>query len=75
MSISFDNKTYWERINGEYPPLKRMAFTLLSDSTFRNDLVSVKKGQEDIAQRHKIELEEIQRNDKKLREKFLNGIK
>lgn len=45
-----------------------MAFTLPSDSTFREDLIWLKNGDEDASQRYKVKLEEIQRNDKKLRE-------
>jgi hypothetical protein len=45
-----------------------MSFTLVSDSTFREDLIWWKKKDEDAAQRIKVKLEEIQRQDKKLRE-------
>ena len=47
-----------------------MAMTLPSDSTFREDLILLKKGNEDLAQKCKIKLEELQRNDRKLREKM-----
>ncbi len=66
--IKFDGETYWKYDPDAYPAMRRMAFTLPSDSTFREDLNWWKNGDEDTAQRYKIKLEEIQRNDKKLRE-------
>jgi hypothetical protein len=51
-----------------FPKFKRMAYTLPSDSMFREDLSWFKKGDENIAQKFKIKLEEIQRKDKKSRE-------
>jgi len=45
-----------------------MAFTLPSDSSFREDIIWWKKEDEDLAQRYKVKLEEIQRKDKKMRE-------
>jgi hypothetical protein len=48
-----------------------MAYTLPSDSTFREDLIWLKKGDEETAQKFKIKLEEIQRKDKKMREERL----
>ena len=47
-----------------------MDFTLPSDSTFREDVLLFKEGKEDEAQKIKEKYEEIQRNDRKLREKF-----
>jgi hypothetical protein len=44
---------------------------LFSDSILRDDLVWMKKGDETLSQRFKVKMEEIQRNDKKLREKNL----
>lgn len=44
-----------------------MDFTLPSDSTFREDLVWFKTQDLDMAQKYKVKLEEIQRNDRKLR--------
>ena len=48
---------------------ERQDFTLPSDSTYREDIVLMKNGLLDLAQHAKINLEEKQRNDKKLREK------
>jgi hypothetical protein len=45
-----------------------MAYTLSSDSTFRQDLIWLKKGDEDMAQKLKVKLEEVQRKDKRARE-------
>jgi hypothetical protein len=51
-----------------------MAYTLPSDSTFREDLNLLKKDEE-ASQRYKIKLEEIQRNDRKLRDTYLKNKK
>lgn len=69
-NIKFDNKIYWQYGQDDYPKFKRMAFTLPSDSTLREDLYWLKKSEEDLSQVYKIRLEEIQRNDKKLREVY-----
>jgi hypothetical protein len=45
-----------------------MALTLVSDSTFRDDMYWLKKGDENMAQKFKVKLEEIQRQDKRNRE-------
>lgn len=66
--LKFDGETYWEYQKDVFPAMKRMAFTLPSDSTFREDLIWLKQNDEDTSQKLKIKLEEIQRNDKKLRE-------
>jgi hypothetical protein len=66
--IRFDNQVFWEYSMFNFPKLRRMAFTLPSDSTFREDLIWLKKGDEETAQKFKVRLEEIQRKDKKLRE-------
>jgi hypothetical protein len=66
--LKFDTNIFWEYSQYNFPKFLRMAYTLPSDSTFREDLIWFKKGDEDIAQRFKIKLEEIQRKDKKLRE-------
>jgi hypothetical protein len=52
-----------------------MAFTLPSDSTFREDLIFWMKKDEDNAQRFKVKLEEIQRKDRKLRESYMKTKK
>jgi hypothetical protein len=72
--VKFDGKTYWEYNYDGFPQLKRMGNTLPSDSMFREDLIWLKKSDEDMAQKFKIKLEEKQREDKKLREKNLTNI-
>lgn len=66
--IKFDGTTYWEYGKYEYPKLRRMAITLPSDSTFREDLNWLKQGDENESQKIKTRLEEIQRLEKKMRE-------
>jgi hypothetical protein len=51
-----------------------MAYTLPSESTFREDLIWLKKGDEETAQKFKIKLEEIQRK-KRAREAYEKKIK
>lgn len=75
--VKFDGVTYWEYDYNGFPALKRMKNTLQSDSMFREDLIWLKKGDEDMSQKYKIKLEEKQREDKKNREKhaIANGRK
>ncbi len=77
--IKFDNVYYWEYEKTYHPEFRRMRYTLPSDSTLREDINWLKHGNglnepsesnESCAQKAKIKLEEIQRNDKKLREKI-----
>ena len=55
-----------------YPffPMEKQTFTLPSDSLYREDLILLKTGDAEMAQKAKMNLEEIQRNDRKLREKY-----
>jgi len=69
--IKFNEDFYWQKDKLEHPTYKRMKFTLPSDSTFREDIIWLRKQNEDMAQKAKINLEEIQRGDKKNREKFM----
>jgi hypothetical protein len=74
--LKFDGETYWEYQKYEFPSLRRMAYTLPSDSTFREDLNVWKVDKdEDKAQRLKVKFEEIQRKDKKLRENWAKEMK
>ena len=68
--VKIDNKLYWEYGKLEPYPLEKMEFTLPSDSLYRDDLLLKKKENEDLAQHAKIKLEEIQRKDRKLRERY-----
>jgi hypothetical protein len=66
--INFDGVTYWRQGGVQLLPMERMNFTLPSDSTYREDILLYKNNHIDYAQDAKVYLEEIQRNDKKLRE-------
>jgi len=66
-NVNFGEDTYWEYNPNEFPGLKRMKLTLPSDSTFREDIIWLKKKDEDMAQKFKTKLEESQRYDRKLR--------
>lgn len=63
-----DNKLYWQYDQENFPVFRRLFYTLPSDSTFREDLILFKNKDELNAQQAKIKLEDIQRNDTKLRE-------
>jgi hypothetical protein len=73
--VKYDGKTYWAYDYDGFPKIKSMDNILFSDSIYRDDLVWIKKGDEDLSQRFKLKLEEIQRNDKKLREGNMKLIK
>lgn len=62
-----DNVEYWRNGELEFPTMEKMKFTLPSDSRLRADVILLKNGYEEYAQQAKMSLEEIQRNDKKLR--------
>jgi hypothetical protein len=68
--LRFHGDVFWKLADYTFPKFKRMAFTLPSDCTFREDLNWLKKGDENMAQKYKVKLEEIQRHDRKLRESF-----
>ena len=68
--ISFDNEVYWTKNNDDLLNLYFMEFTLPSDSTFREDVKLFKEGKEEEAQKIKEKYEQIQRDDRKLREKY-----
>jgi hypothetical protein len=51
--------------------MHKMDFTLPSDSLYREDLILFKQDYQDLAQDAKIYMEELQRHDKKLREKLM----
>ena len=69
-NICFDKKEYWKQGQYDLLPMMRMENTLLSDSWNRDDLRDFIKGDEENAQKNKEKLEEIQRRDRKLREKY-----
>jgi hypothetical protein len=68
--ISFDGAKYWERDATwvrEVPLESVKTEPLPSDCRFREDLVALKAGDEETAQREKTRIEEDQRRDRKLR--------
>ncbi len=67
--LKFEGVNFWNYEQCEHPDFKRMSYTLPSDSTFREDLNWLKKGDESMSQKAKIKMEDNQRNDKHLREK------
>jgi len=73
-SISFDDTILWDYDTFMHYELERVEYTLPSDSTLREDLLFLKSGNEDQAQKEKIRLEDAQRNDRKLREKYVKSL-
>ena len=71
-NICFDKKEYWKQGDYDLLPMMKMENTLQSDSWNRDDLKDFIKGDEESAQKNKEKLEEIQRGDRKLREKYKN---
>lgn len=67
--IKFDNVFYWKHADTIIHQMERQEFTLPSDSLFRDDLLLFREGNLDLSQQAKTNLEEIQRNDRKLRSK------
>lgn len=67
--LKFDDTIYWDYSTfGHYNVERREDdFVLPSDSTKREDLIILKLGNENEAQKAKVRLEEIQRVDRKLR--------
>ena len=70
-SIIFDNKTYWSIFDPEQTWTQNgIDFIFPSDSTKREDLIALIKGDLDESQNQKEKLEQIQRDDLKLRENY-----
>lgn len=66
--LNFDDVRYWDARNTlKFPVKHRTTGILPSDSSYRDDLISYKAGEMDDAQNNKEKLEQIQRNDAKLR--------
>ena len=67
--VIFDNKTYWSIFDPEQTWTQNgIDYILPSDSTKREDLIALIKGDLDESQAKKEKLEQIQRDDLKLRE-------
>ena len=69
--IDFDGIRYWDRRHSDLFEFF-MTANLPSDSEFREDLVALRDGNMELAQSNKEMMENSQRNDRELREKFLN---
>lgn len=69
-SCCFDDVVYWRNGEVKLAKEKPMEFTLPSDSRWREDVVLFKYGKEEMAQFAKMTLEDLQRKDAKLREKY-----
>lgn len=65
-----DDELMWDYNDYKHYDLLRMAYTVPSDSTLREDLVLLKTGDEEAASQAKVKLEEIQRKDRKLRAQY-----
>jgi hypothetical protein len=69
--VMIDGEKYWE-IDKQLPlPVTDATNPLPSDSSYREDLKAFKANNEEEAQRQKEIMEEVQRNDRKLRDKFV----
>jgi hypothetical protein len=73
--VKFDGKNYWNYDYDGFPKIKSTKNVLFSDSIYRDDLVWIKKGDENLSQKFKVKLEGIQRRDKKLREENMKAAK
>ena len=68
--LKFDDVVYWKSKNIPLAPLYKMDYIIPSDSTQREDLRNFINGNETEAQVIKEKYEDIQRNDRKLRENY-----
>ena len=68
--IKFDNTVYWNIKDYKYFELYEQEHKLKSDSSYRDDLKCINENLMDLCQVKKEELEEIQRNDHKLRDEY-----
>jgi hypothetical protein len=69
-NLYIDDVLYWSWSDFVHFDLLRMAYTLPSDSTLREDLSLLKSGNEEAAGEAKVKLEDLQRKDRKLRAKY-----
>ena len=73
--ISFDNVEYWNNNKTKSLTIFSHEFTLPSDGRYREDLINLIKGNQEQSQSEKEKLENIEKQDKKLREKYLKNKK
>jgi hypothetical protein len=65
-----DDEPYWNVDDYELIPMRKVNLTLPSDSSLREDLKYFINNEEHISQEIKEKYEQIQRDDRKLREKY-----
>ena len=72
--LYFDGKCYKSKEEGPFPlKVERMKYLLPSDSIWREDVICKLWGDNDRSNREKERLENLQRNDRKLREKYMKS--
>lgn len=69
-SITIDDEVVWQYDPSSFPAINRMDYTLPSDSTLRSDIIMLKEDQLEFGQTCKVTIEQAQRKDKALREKY-----
>lgn len=69
-SLRCDDEIYWHVNEYDVLPMRRMKYILPSDSINREDLKYFINNDEKLAQEIKENFEQLQRDDRKLREKF-----
>ena len=70
VEVLFDDKIYWKMNDMPLLPMMQMKFMLPSDTSLREDLIAFMSGDLKLAQDKKELVEEKQRVDRKLREKY-----
>ena len=75
VEVLFDDKIYWKMNDMPLLPMMQMKFMLPSDTSLREDLIAFMSGDLKLAQDKKELVEEKQRFDRKLREKYQKNKK
>ena len=75
VEVLFDDKIYWQMNDMPLLPMMQMKFMLPSDTSLREDLIAFMSGDLKLAQDKKELVEEKQRFDRKLREKYQKNKK
>lgn len=65
-----DDENYWDVNDYEIIPMRKLNYTLPSDSSLREDIKYFIADEEEKAQEIKEKYEQIQRDDRKLRDKY-----
>lgn len=73
--ILIDDQIYFDYEESQFPQIMRLSNTLPSDSFYREDMYFLIKGNEDLAGKYKVVMEERQRRDRKLRAEIVNNNK